>query len=68
MSARSSFHGRGQPNGSAARRVKRCGAISSICCSMPGALAAKHSSCSASTLTPILSAVLPTSLAAQIER
>jgi len=53
---------------SAARRVKRCNAISSVCCSTPDALAANRSSCSASTPTPILSAVLPMASAAEIER
>jgi hypothetical protein len=53
---------------SAARRVKRCSAMSRVCCSTPNAFAAKRSSCSASTPTPILSAVLPIASAAEIER
>ena len=53
---------------SAARRMKRCSAIFSVCCSTPDALAANRSSCSASTPTRILSAVLPTASAAEIER
>jgi hypothetical protein len=40
----------------------------SVCCSTPEALAANRSSCSASTPTPILSAVLPIASAAEIER
>jgi tail tape-measure protein len=46
---------------------ERCSAMSSVCCPIPDALAAKRSSCSASTPTPILSAVLPIASAAEID-
>ena len=42
---------------SAARRVKRCSAMSSVCCSTPTRDAASRRSCNASTPIPILLAV-----------